>query len=95
MRGAEDAGAHVAPPDRRGRRLHGAHDVLVAGAAAQVAFQAVADLLGRGIGRVLQQFVGGEDHPRRAEPALQAVLVPERFLDRVQRAGGPPALRWW
>ena len=28
----------------------------------------------------------GEDHARRAVAALQAVLVPERFLQRMQRA---------
>ena len=39
--------AHSRPPIAAGGRLHGAHDVLVAGAAAQVALQAVADLLGR------------------------------------------------
>ena len=37
-----------------------------------------------GFGFVLKQLVRRQDHPRRAEPALQTVLVPERFLKRMK-----------
>src|SRR5687767_3825534 len=56
-------------------------DVLVAGAAADVPFDGVADLV---VGRVVvagEQVGGGHDHPRRAEAALEAVLLPERGLE--------------
>ena len=42
-----------------------------------------------GFGVVLEQRVRREHHAGRAVAALQAVLVPERLLERVQR----PALR--
>ena len=59
---------------------------MVAGAAAEVARERLADLL---LGRVrvaLQQVGRGHDHARRAVAALQAVVLPERLLQRVQRA---------
>src|SRR3954447_25661795 len=62
------------------------HDVVVARAAADVALDGVPDLV---VGRVVvagQQVRGRHDHPRRAEPALQAVLLPERVLERVELA---------
>src|ERR671939_922110 len=62
------------------------HDVLVAGAAAQVPFDAVADLLLAGVGMALQQPVGRHDHAGRAEATLQAVLFPEPLLQRMQLA---------
>src|SRR5256886_16464475 len=69
-----------------GGALHRLDDVHVPGAPAKVAFEAPADLvLGRV--RVLRQQVGrGHDEPGRAVAALQAVLVPEGLLDRVQLA---------
>ena len=75
---------------RRGfrRRSHRVHDVLISGAAAQVAVQAVPDLLLAGIGIALQDLLGDHDHARRTETALQSVLVPEGFLDLVQLAVG-------
>ena len=75
--------AQLAP--RRQRRLD---DVLVARAAAQVAVQ-TAPYFGFGRVRVVaQELVDRDDHARRAEAALQAVLFPERLLDRVQLAVG-------
>src|SRR5262245_66651490 len=54
-------------------------DVHVAGAAAQVAADAPPDLVLARV-RVLTEQPGGlHDHPRGAEAALQAVLVPERL----------------
>src|SRR5258708_15129099 len=66
------------------RGLHRLDDVHVAGAAAQVAFQASADLV---LGRVwilLQEIRRGHDEAGRAVAALEAVLVPESLLQRVQ-----------
>src|SRR5262245_13080508 len=69
-----------------GCRLHGLDDVLVPGAAAQVARDPVADLLLARVGVLLQQPVGARDHPWRAVAALQAVLLVECLLQRVQHA---------
>ena len=68
------------------RRLHGLDDVLVAGAAAQVAGDAVADLLLARVRVLLEQPVGARHHAGRAVAALQAVLLVERLLQRVQHA---------
>src|ERR1700760_3526924 len=64
----------------------GFDDVLVAGAAAQVAGQRPAHVLLRRIRVLLEQGGGGHHHARGAEPALQAVLLPEALLQRVQLA---------
>ena len=42
------------------------------------------DLLLGGIGVALQKVGRRHDHPGRAVAALQAVVVPERFLQRVE-----------
>src|SRR3954467_9262260 len=79
LRAADDAA-------RLGSGLHGRDDVLVAGAAAEVPLQPLADLL---LGRVrvlLQEADRRHDHPRCAEAALQAVLLVEGALDGVQLA---------
>src|SRR4029077_2544261 len=55
-------------------------------ATAQIAFEAVTDLFFGGLRVTLQQLIRGHDHARRAEAALQAMLVPEGFLHRVQLA---------
>src|SRR5215471_5411108 len=69
-----------------GRPLDGLHDVVIAGAAAEVALEPVPDLaLGR-LGIALEELRRRHDHARRAEPALQPVLLPEALLDRVQLA---------
>src|SRR5687768_10420883 len=73
-------------------------DVLVAGAAAQVARQRLADLaLGRA-GVLLEIRLDRQQEARRAEAALEAVALPERLLDRVEgrdalQTGGREALR--
>src|SRR5712692_9837464 len=62
---------------------HRLDDVLVAGAAAQVARQRPADVfLGR-VGIGVEQGLGGHHHSGGAEPALQPVLLPEALLQRV------------
>src|SRR5262245_3148436 len=64
------------------------HDVVVAGAATEVALERVADLLLGGV-RVLDQIARRrEHHPGGAEAALEAVVAAERLLDRVQLAVG-------
>src|SRR6202521_6059694 len=68
------------------RRLHGLDDVLVPGAAAQVAGHPVADFLFRGIRVFLEQAVRTGDHSRGAEAALERVVEVKRFLQRVQLA---------
>src|SRR4051794_31812108 len=45
-------------------------DLLVAGAAAEVARESLADLVIRRARRVIEQVDGGDDQARRAEPAL-------------------------
>src|SRR5687767_9986395 len=68
------------------RVFHGVDDVLVTGAAAEIAFQPVTDLL-FGRARILpKQSASGHDHSGRAVAALQAVAFPESFLQRVESA---------
>src|SRR5262245_46383692 len=72
-------------PQLAGRLLDRLHDVHVAGAAAEVAADPVADLLLRRV-RVLAEQPGRlHDHPGGAEAALEAVLVPESLLERMER----------
>src|SRR6266849_1651776 len=75
-----------------GGRLDRFHNVLVARAAADVTLDPQPDLL---LGRVwipLQKLLGCQDHARRAEAALETVLVPEGLLQRVQLATPGQAL---
>src|SRR3972149_8166599 len=79
------------PPSGPGLGLHGGgcpHDGLddlnVTGAAAQVSRDGLPHL-GRGRIRVpLQEGLGGEDHPRRAEATLGGAVVNEGLLDGVE-----------
>src|SRR4051794_26918469 len=75
----------VRGPDR-------ADDPLVAGAPAQVSGERLADLRVARPVLVPQQVVGGEQDAGGAEPALQAVVVPEGLLDRVQPVPGRQSL---
>src|SRR5262249_60507350 len=63
-------------------------DVLIAGAAAEIAFECFTDLGVRRVLRALEQFGRGHDHARRAVAALEAMLFPETFLQGMQPALG-------
>src|SRR6185295_3761447 len=63
------------------RVLNGFDNVDVAGAAAEVAGDRLADLRFARIGILLQEGIAGQHHARRAVAALEAVLLPESFLD--------------
>src|ERR1700674_780927 len=67
-----------------GGGLHRLDDVHVARAPAEVAFQALADLVLRRVRVLLQEVGRGHDETGRAVAALQTVLVPERLLERVE-----------
>src|SRR5512134_425031 len=58
----------------------GLDDVLVAGAAAEVAGQRPAHLVLRRVGVLIQQGLRRHHHPRGTESALQPVLVLEALL---------------
>src|SRR5262245_16552013 len=68
------------------RREHRLHDVVVAGAAAEVALQADADVRLGGVRVLLEQADRGHHHPRRAVAALQPVVLLEGLLHRMQLA---------
>src|SRR5215470_185152 len=67
-----------------GRVLDSLDDVDVAGAAAEVARDRLADLLLARVLVPLEQRDARHHHPRRAVAALQAVLLGEALLDGVQ-----------
>src|ERR1700676_4476592 len=64
-----------------GGALNGPDDSLVPGAATEVAGERVEDLVPGGVGMLSEVGVHGHDESGGAEPALQAVLGPERFLN--------------
>src|SRR5215207_10184639 len=59
------------------------HDVLVAGAAAEVPFEALPYLLLRRVRVLLQEAYGGHDHAGSAVAALEPVRLVESLLHRV------------
>src|ERR1700744_2719730 len=62
------------------------NDVLVTGAAAQIAFELFADdVIGQVVALAMDHIDRGHDHAGGAEAALQSVMLAERFLHRVQR----------
>ena len=76
-----------AAPISRAPCAIGFDDVVVAGAAADVAFELVADRrLVEVVALAVDHVDGGHDHAGRAEAALQAVIVLERLLHRMQLA---------
>src|SRR4026207_291814 len=66
--------------------LHRFHDVQIPGAAAQVAGDRLADLLLARVLVALEKRAAGHQHARRAEAALQRVLLGKAFLDRMELA---------
>src|SRR5713101_4823258 len=70
----------------RRQRCNCAHDIGIAGAAADVAGEVVTDFALRWMRILLEQLADAHDHPRRAEAALQCVVLMERSLNRMQRA---------
>jgi hypothetical protein len=54
--------------------------MLVSGATTEVTIQAIPDFVFRRGGIPVQDLLGNHEHSRRAETALQAMLVPEGFL---------------
>ena len=72
---------------RRGG-LHRLDDIVIAGAAAQIAVEFGADGLLGGVGMVVHQVDGAHHHARGAEAALQAMMLAKRLLHRMQRAIG-------
>src|ERR671930_2012899 len=75
----------MASPHRR--RVDGLDDVLVAGAAAEVALEPAPDLLvGQPVAVRAEELDAGHDHPRRAEAALERMALPEGLLQRMQLA---------
>src|SRR5712692_11485814 len=71
---------------RPGGRLDRLDDVLVAGAPAEVPLDPQPNLLLGWVRIAFQQLLGRQDHTRRAEAALETVLVPEGLLERVKLA---------
>src|SRR5581483_9179265 len=69
---------------RGSRGLDGADDVDVAGADAEVAGESLADGGLVGVGLVAQQLERGDQDAGRAVAALEAVVLPERLMERVQ-----------
>ena len=64
--------------------LDGPHDRGVAGAAADLSGDGLADGLLVGVGHPVEQGPRGDHHPGRAEPALQPVTLHEAFLHGVE-----------
>src|SRR2546426_4028189 len=60
---------------------------LVTGAAAQPGRDPLTDLRLRRVGVDVQEIERRHEHPRRAEAALEPVVLAERFLERMELAG--------
>src|SRR4051794_10796906 len=81
------------PPCCASATLHPLHtgdrfeDAVERAAAADVAVEALFDLLGRRVGVFLEEADAGHDEARRAEAAHQRVLVAEGLLHGVQLSG--------
>ena len=63
---------------------HGSDDLVIAGAAAEVARQPVTDTALVGVRLLVQQALGGQQEPRGADAALECCILEERLLQRVQ-----------
>src|SRR5262249_8964339 len=67
-----------------GRIQHGADDLVIARAAAEIARQPVTHLVLAWLGVLLQQRLGGDDEAGRADAALQRRVFKELLLKRMQ-----------
>ena len=94
---ADAADAELAPardahgprsPARR-RQPDRVEDLLVAGAAAEVPGERLADLVLARVGRALEQRGGRDDQPGRAEAALHRARVDERLLHGMKVSPAP------
>jgi hypothetical protein len=72
----------------RRKGLNRTYDVVVAGAAADVTAQAVANFVLARVRILLEQLADPHNHSWRAEPALQRVVLVECRLNWVQRTAG-------
>src|SRR5262249_43878799 len=66
--------------------LNRADNILIAGAPAEIAGDAPADVLVARTRVLFKQCVGGKQHPRRAESTLQPMLLLKAFLQRMELA---------
>src|SRR5512132_1751090 len=80
-RGSELAVARA--PDLVAGGSHRADDVPIAGASTEIPFQPRPDVVLAGIGVAFQQFDGAHHHARRAETALQRVVLMKGLLNGV------------
>ena len=69
--------------NKAARQLHRFHDLLVAGAAAQVVTQGLFDLIHAGVLIHIQQGLGRHDHARGAETALHRSGQYKGLLDEM------------
>src|SRR5690606_20256649 len=72
--------------------LYGFDNVMISGAAADIALEPFADLLLAGVRLALGQIDRAHDHAGRAEAALQPVVLAERLLHGMQLAVAGQAL---
>src|SRR3954454_7412270 len=69
-----------------GARRDRLNDVLIARAAAEIAFELFADrMVGEIVALAMDDIDRGHDHAGRAETALQTMMLAERLLHRMQR----------
>src|SRR6187397_701162 len=86
-----DDGGGLGGREFSGGLLDRLDDVHVAGAATKVAADPLPDLGFVRVGVLGEEPSGLHDHPRRTEATLEAVLIPERLLERVEgRLAGHP-----
>src|SRR5580704_10127336 len=68
------------------RALHRRDDLRIGGAATEVAGEPVLDRVVVRIGMAVEQLLGHEDEPGRAEAALERALLDEGLLHRIEAA---------
>src|SRR4051812_22252389 len=76
-------------PRTGGSGLHGLDDVLISGAATEVPGDGFPDLLLAGVLRLEQEWLQRHEKARRAETALQRVVLVKRLLKWMELAVEP------